>query len=309
MTRYIINRVLEAIPILIGISIITFGLMHWLPGDPVASMLAENATSEEAIEKLRKQMGLDDPAPVQYVRFILNVLRGDLGRSIITRRPVSQEILTYLPNTFQLAFVAMVLATIFGISMGVLAAINHNGWIDQLVMLISLIGVSMPIFWSGLLLILIFSVTLEWLPVLSTGQGIKGLILPAISLAFSPAAFIARLTRGSLLDIMPQDYIRTARSKGLSGYLVLFRHAMRNAIISIVTIVGIETGSLLTGMIVTETVFTRPGIGSLMMDGILYRDYNIVQGAVLYTAMVYLLVNLLVDISYVVIDPRIRYGE
>lgn len=309
MTKYIVTRILEAIPLLIGISIIAFGLMHWMPGDPIAGMLAENAVDEESIERLREELGLNDPAPIQYGRFLLGVLHGDLGYSIITRRPVIEEIATYLPNTFKLAVASMFIASICGIVMGLLAAIYANTVIDQIMMVISLVGVSMPIFWSGLVLILIFSVNLKWFPVISTGGGINGLVLPALALAFSPAAIIARLTRGSLLDIFHQDYIRTARAKGLSNQLVLFRHAMPNAVISIVTILGIETGSLLTGMIITETVFTRPGIGTLIMDGILYRDFNVVQGAVLYTALVYVFVNLLVDISYAFIDPRIRYGE
>jgi ABC-type dipeptide/oligopeptide/nickel transport system permease component len=280
--------------------------MHWLPGDPVGAMLYEYAGDPSSAAKLREQLGLNDPVWVQFGRFLVGAARGDLGRSLTTSRPVIEEIATYLPNTLVLALVALLLATLLGVLGGIVAAIRRDGWIDQLVMLLSLVGVSMPIFWSGLLLILVFAVTLGWLPVTSGGQGIRGLIMPALSLAFSPAALIARLTRGSLLDILPQDYIRTAHAKGLRSHVVLVRHALRNALIPIVTVVGLQLGSLLSGTVVAETVFTRPGIGTLIITAIKQRDYLVVQGAVLYLSVLYVLVNLAVDLGYGFIDPRIR---
>lgn len=306
MLGYIVRRLVDTIPVLLGISIVVFGLMHWLPGDPVGAMLYEYAGDPAVAEQMREQLGLNEPVWKQYTAFLLNALQGDLGNSLITSRPVSAEIAVYLPRTLELALSALVLAALMGVAMGVLSAVHQNSWIDQAVMLFSLIGVSMPIFWSGLLLIHLFSVQLGWLPVTSGGQGVAGLILPAIALALTPAALIARLTRGSLLEILACDYIRTAQAKGLSQRDVLLQHALRNALIPLVTVFGLQLGAMLSGVVVAEIVFTRPGIGTLIITAIKQRDYLIVQGAVLYLSVLYVLVNLAVDVAYSFIDPRIR---
>jgi len=306
MLGYSVRRLAETIPVLLGISILVFGLMHWLPGDPVGAMLYEYAGDPAVAEQLREQLGLNQPVWRQFVTFLLNALQGDLGRSLTTSRPVSAEIAAYLPRTLELAISALLVATLLGVCMGILAAVHRDTWLDQLVMLVSLVGVSMPIFWSGLLLIQLFAVQLGWLPVTSGGQGFAGLIMPALALALAPAALITRLTRGSLLEILPQEYIRTAYAKGLSQRTVLIHHALRNMMIPLVTVVGLQLGAMLSGTVVVETVFTRPGIGTLIITAIKQRDYLVVQGAVLYLSVLYVLVNLAVDIVYGLLDPRIR---
>ena len=306
MLQFIGRRLLASIPVLWGVTTLVFLAIHLLPGDPAELMLAESGGSAESIAYLRDQLGLDDPLYVQYGRFLLNTLRGDLGRSIFTNRPVLQTILEQLPSTIELALTAMLVAIALGTGLGILAALNHNSWLDNACMATAVAGVSVPIFWSGLLLILLFSSTLHWLP--ATGQGsLRHLLLPAVVLGFASSGTIARLVRSSLLDVLYKEYITTARAKGLSERLILIRHALKNALIPVITVVGLQFGFLLGGAVVTETVFSRQGIGRLIMDAILWKDFPLVQGGVLLAGVTYTLVNLLVDVSYAFADPRIRH--
>jgi len=269
-------------------------------------MLAESGGSSQAIAQLREQLGLDEPLYAQYVRFLASALRGDLGRSIFTNRPVTQTILEQLPHTAQLATAAMVVAAVIGTVLGIVAALNRGSWADSLCVTLAVAGSSMPIFWSGLLLIVAFSSMLAWLP--ATGQGtLKHLIMPAIVLGLASAGSFARLVRSALLEVMNQDYITTARAKGLSERLVVCRHALRNALIPVITVMGLQFGYLLGGTVVTETVFSRRGLGRVVIEAILWKDFPVVQGSVLLAAVVYTFVNLLTDISYAVADPRVRY--
>ncbi len=306
MTRYIARRLLGSLPAIVGISVIVFALMHMLPGDPVGAMLFEFAGDPSSAEALREQLGLNDPLLVQYLRFVGGALRGDLGDSLISQRPVVGEILFFLPTTIKLASMALSLAIVLGVLIGSAAALTRDSWFDQAVMLVSLIGVSIPIFWSGLILIQIFALGLGWLPVTGGGGGFRALIMPAVSMALAPAALIARLTRGSLLEVLPQDYIRSARAKGLRESAIVMRHALRNALIPIITILGLQLGALLSGTVIAETVFNVPGVGTLIITAIKQRDYLMVQGAVLYLSVLYVLLNLAVDLLYGAIDPRIR---
>ncbi|MCB0046567.1 MAG: ABC transporter permease [Caldilineaceae bacterium] len=311
MLQYIGNRLLQMIPVLFLISLIVFMIMHALPGDPAQLMLAgaeSGSVTPERLEELRAQMGLNDPLVVQYGRFISHALRGDLGNSIRLRQPVTQLIAERFGYTLQLSMAGLVVAVVVGMGTGILAALNQNTWIDTLSMVIAYLGVSMPLFWLGLLLILIFSFQLKWLPP-AGGSGFKALILPAVTLGFVSAGIISRLTRSSLIETMSEDYIRAARAKGLPQRLLVGRHALKNALIPVVTILGIQFGGMLAGAVVTETVFSRPGLGRLIVSAILWKDYPLVQGIVLFLAVIYLGVNLLVDISYAWIDPRIHYGN
>ncbi len=310
MFSYTVRRIFELIPVLIIVSIIVFSVMHLLPGDPTELILAgaEGGTaSPERLEELREVMGLNDPLLVQYVNFFTGALRGDLGVSIRFRSPVSEIVIDRFPFTLKLSLAGMVVALIIGLPLGALAAIRHRTWLDSVSMALSLLGVSMPIFWLGLLLILVFAINLGWFPTTGTG-GLRGLVLPAITLGFVSAALISRLTRSSLLEIMQEDYVRTARSKGLTGWAVLVKHAFKNALIPVVTVLGLQFGHMLAGAVVTETVFSRPGLGRLVVNAILWKDFPLVQGTVLFMAVMYVLVNLLVDISYAWLDPRIHYG-
>jgi len=307
--RYIQWRLARAIPVLFGISILVFMMLHFLPGDPVEAMLSESSgTSAEAVEEAREQLGLNDPILVQYGRFLGNALQGDFGESIQTHRPVSEMITDVLPSTLRLTLAAMVTAIVFGITLGTVAAIRQHTWLDTLSMLISLLGVSMPIFWLGLLLIYVFAIRLGWVPITGEGDG-KRLILPAFTLGLGAAAIIARLVRASLLEVMRQDYMQTARAKGLNERQTIIVHGLRNALIPVVTIVGLQFGGLIGGAVITETVFARRGIGQLAVNAIVRRDFPLVQGTVLLAAVGYLMVNILVDISYAWLDPRVKYGE
>jgi len=304
--QFIGKRLLASIPVLWGVTTLVFLAIHILPGDPAELMLAESGGSAKSIAYLRTQLGLDDPLYVQYGRFLLNTLRGDLGRSIFTNRPVLQTILEQLPSTIELALAAMLVAITLGTGLGILAALNHNSWLDNVCMAIAVSGVSVPIFWSGLLLILLFASILHWLP--ATGQGgLKHLLMPAVVLGFASSGTIARLVRSSLLEVFYKEYITTARAKGLSERLILTHHALKNALIPVITVVGLQFGFLLGGAVITETVFSRQGIGRLIVDAILWKDFPLVQGGVLLAAVTYTLVNLLVDISYAFADPRIRH--
>lgn len=270
-------------------------------------MLAETGASAKDIVRLRHEFGLDRPFLAQYGAFLSRAVRGDLGRSIRLRIPVTHAIAAQLPATLELTLASLLVAVVIGLTLGVVAAVRNGSWIDTLTMIVSLVGVSMPIFWSGLLLIFLFSLRLGWLPAAGTG-GLRALILPAFALGFSGAAIIARVTRSSLLEMLGQEYVRTARAKGLAQRVVIMRHALRNALISIVTIVGLQFGALLGGAVVVETVFARQGIGFLAADAIRSQDFPMVQGAVMIAALAFVLVNLVVDVAYGWIDPRIRYA-
>ena len=307
MLEYLAKRLIQLIPVLLLMSIIVFLILYLLPGDPATlALIGHGATTLEHIEVLREQMGLNDPIYVQYGRFLSKALRGNLGTSARFRRPVSEVILEQFPSTLKLAVVGMSIAVVLGMIIGTISAIWRYSWVDTVGMLLALVGVSTPIFWSGLMSIFFFSFRLGWLPSTGTG-GWKGLVLPAFTLGFVATGTIARLTRSCLIEVMSQDYIRTARAKGLKEWMVISRHAMKNAMIPIVTVLGLQFGGMLGGTVITETVFSRPGLGRLMVSAILWEDYALAQGAILLTAVSFMLVNLAVDASYAWLDPRIRY--
>ena len=359
MTRYIIRRVLLLIPVLLGVSVVTFAMLRLIPGDPAQVMMGEHATAE-ALAESRERMGLDQPIAVQYLRYMRDLVRLDLGRSIMTNRPVTEEVAQRLPATLELTLGAMAFATLFGVVAGIIAAYKHNSIFDVVSMFAALIGVSIPIFWLGLMLAYLFGFKLHWLPpsgrltvgiellpivevwgleanpaevgvgravrslldflsgfylldALLTGNWkalgdvIKHLILPSVALGSIPMAIIARMTRSSLLDVLGEDYVRTARAKGLRERAVLSGHALRNALLPIVTVIGLQLGFLLGGAILTETIFSWPGLGRLVVNRILARDYPAVQGSIIVIAATFVLVNLIVDVSYAYLDPRIRY--
>jgi ABC-type dipeptide/oligopeptide/nickel transport system permease component len=307
MLRYIGERALQTVPVLVGISIVTFLMLHLVPGDPVLLFAGDKPMSEAQAAMIRHELGLDRPLAVQYEEYAGRLLRGDLGRALRSQRPVVDSILEVLPATVQLTLAALAIATAIGLALGVAAALAHRTWLDTAAMGIAILGVSMPVFYSSLLLLLFFSFTLGWLP--ATGEGgLDHLILPATALALVSSAVLARLVRSGMLGVLRQDYIVTARAKGLSRALVVRRHALRNALIPVITMLGLQLGALLGGAVVTETIFSRPGLGRLAVDAILNRDFPLVQGTVLVAAVVYVLVNLLVDIAYAAVDPRIHYG-
>ena len=290
-----------------GVTLAVFSMLFLIPGDPVKMMLSEFVTNPEQIAKMRSQLHLDEPFAQQYGRFIWNALHGDLGASIRDRRPVATEIAEVLPSTLQLALAALGLAATLGIVLGVVAAVRQNSWWDAGSIVIALLGVSLPSFWLGLLLIFTFSLHLQWFPA-TGGGGISHLVLPAVALGFGAAAIIARLTRSSMLDVLRMEYITTARAKGLAERIVVLRHGLRNALIPIMTIFGLQFGSLLAGTVIIETVFGRPGVGRLVVGAILNKDFPLVQGVVLFVAIAYVFINLAVDIIYAFADPRIHYG-
>lgn len=290
---------------LFGVSILVFMMVHLIPGDPVTYILGDFAT-EEAIEKLNRQLGLDDPLPVQYFNYVISAFQGDLGTSYITGYTVIEEILNRIPVTAQLALFSVVLGGVVGILMGTIAAIKQNTIIDRLAMLIALVGISAPGFWIALFLILIFSYHFGLFPI-SGYSGFHSLILPSITLALGAAGNIARMTRSSMLEVIRQDYIRTAQAKGASLYRLIFRHSLQNALIPVITLIGMQFGYLLAGAVVTETVFALPGIGNLVIDSISTRDIPTVQGLILFMAFTIIIVNLVIDIVYTIVDPRIKY--
>jgi len=301
-----VRRILISILVLWGVASLVFLMIHLIPGDPVETMLSTSGASAELVESMRSQLGLDQPLHVQYIQFMGNALQGDLGRSIFSGTRVALLIRSQLPATLKLAGAGILISVILGMTLGLVAALNHNTWIDTVCVTLSVIGVSVPIFWLGLLLILVFAVNLQWLP--ATGEGtLKHILLPSLVLGFASSGSIARLLRGAMLDVMRQDYITTARSKGLREQAVILRHALRNALIPVVTMIGLQAGFLLGGTVVTEMVFSRRGMGQLMINAIIWKDFPVVQGAVLVVAVTYMLVNLLVDLSLGLIDPRIRY--
>jgi peptide/nickel transport system permease protein/oligopeptide transport system permease protein len=289
------------------VTLAVFSMLFLVPGDPVKMMLAEFVTNPDQVARMRAQLHLDEPLPQQYARFVWNAVRGDLGTSMRSRRPVTREILENLPSTAQLALASMAVAVGLGVGLGLLAAVFRNSWLDVGSMLVALVGVSMPSFWLGLLLILLFSLFLGWLP--ATGGGtLRHLVLPALTLGMIAAAIVARLTRSSMLEVLGQDYIRTARAKGLGRWTVVLRHGLKNALIPVVTIFGLQFGNLLAGAVIVETVFGRPGLGRLIVGGVLAKDFPLVQGTILFVAAAYVVINLLVDVAYAVFDPRIRLG-
>lgn len=307
MWSFITRRLIILVPVVIGVSFLVFTAMYVLPGDAVDSMLAERGASAEELARLRSQLGLDQPFLVQYGRFISRLVTGDLGSSIVTGRSVADQIASQLPATIELTLASLLIAVVVGVPLGVIAAVRRGTWIDSLSMVIALIGVSMPNFWLGLLLILTFSLQLGWFPAAGTGDW-RYLVLPAVTLGFSGVAIIARITRSSLLEVIHADFVRTARSKGLRPSTVIVKHAMRNSMASVMTVIGLQFGALLGGSVVVETVFGRQGIGFLTVSGIQRADFPLVQVTVMLAALAFVVVNLLVDVTYSLLDPRIRYG-
>lgn len=305
MYRYIIRRLLLTIPVVIGVSIIVFSIIRLLPGDPARALAGVNATPEY-IQQVREQFGLNDPLHVQYWNFVTNLLQGDLGTSTFSNRPVTTEISERFPRTLILASVSLVLATLLGVSAGIVSATRRNSLFDNASMLVALIGVAAPVFWLALMLQLLFSVQLRWLPATGMG-GIQHLILPSITLGMASAALMARITRSSVLEVLRQDFITTARAKGVAERMVIYKHALKNALIPVVTVLGLQFGILLGGAVLTETVFAWPGVGRLLVDAILRRDYPVVQGTVMLLAFLFVIINLVVDIIYAFLDPRIHY--
>jgi ABC-type dipeptide/oligopeptide/nickel transport system permease component len=305
MWRYLLKRILLAVPVLIGVSIVVFAMVRLIPGDP-AQIMAGQAATQEVVQSIRESLGLDQPIPVQYGYFMRNALTGDLGRSLLSGVPVSEELGQRFPRTVRLALASIIVAALIGIPAGILSATRHLSWVDSVVMVVALAGVSIPVFWLGLNLILVFSVRLQWLPAFGY-ETWSHLVLPSIALGTASAAIIARMTRSAMLEVLRQDYVRTARAKGLAERLVVNHHALRNALIPVVTVVGLQLGTLLSGAVLTETVFSWPGIGKLLVDSVLARDYPIIQGAVLLIAAMFVLLNVVVDATYAMLDPRIRY--
>ncbi len=305
MGSFITRRLAQMIPTLIGISMVAFILVR-LTGDPTAILLPPEA-SDEVIAQFREEFGLDRPIYVQYLNFMGKVLQGDFGKSIRYRVPVSELFFERLPATLELAFASMAVASLLGIPMGVISAIKHNPWVDNAVRLLSLFGQAIPSFYLGLLLIIIVSVRLRWLPTGGRGDWDQ-LILPVITLATFLLALIARFTRGAVLDVLRQDFVRTGRAKGLSETALILGHVMKNALIPVVTVIGLQFGAVLSGAVVTETIFAWPGIGRLMVEAISTRDFPIVQATVMIVAVMFVLINLLVDLLYAWLDPRIKYS-
>ena len=324
---------MQIIPVLLGVSIVVFFMVRAIPGDPAQLLLGQQATQAQ-VEQVRENMGLDKPVIVQYGIFLADAVRGDLGDSIVTGRPVTTELLARLPATLELTAFAMLVAILVGVPVGVISAVKQYSLLDKFTSVLALIGISMPIFWLAMILIVIFFVNLGWLPFpgrLSNGyavtsitglvlvdslltlnfaafwDGLKHLILPAIALGTIPMAVIMRMTRSSMLEVMGEDYVRTARAKGVVPWRVIFKHALRNAMLPTVTVIGLQAGLLMGGAVITETIFSWPGVGQIAAESVYRRDYAMVQGVVLYGATLFVLVNLVVDVLYAVLDPRVRY--
>lgn len=316
MLRFVASRCVHAIPVLVGVSLIAFLILRLAPGDPVQLMLPSHATRDE-IDELRASLGLDRPLAMQYLLWIGQVLQGNLGKSLFTSGPVLHELLERFPNTLILTCAAIGLAIALGMPLGILAAARRGTALDAGSMVASVIGWSMPNFWIGLILVIVFSVWLRWLPTggmydimaeeRTFGDLLRHLVLPAVTLAVGHMAYVARFTRSSLLEALSQDYIRTARAKGLGEGLVILRHGLRNSLIPIISVLGVSIGHLLGGAVIVEAVFSWPGLGSLMVHSIMNRDFPVVQGAMLFAAIVFIVVNLVADLLYAVVDPRIRF--
>ncbi|GEL76005.1 ABC transporter permease [Tenuibacillus multivorans] len=333
MLAYTIRRLLILIPVLLGMTIITFSIVHLIPGNPAQVILGETAT-EEAIQNLEENLGLNEPKVVQYGIYMADLLQGDLGTSLKTKASISEEILPKLAATAELTIFAMIFAIVIGVNAGIISAWKQNSWFDFFAMVFALIGVSMPIFWLALMEQWLFAQELGWLP--SSGRessrdpidpithfyvldsilhmdferlfvSLKHLVLPSIALGTIPMAIIARMTRSSMLEVMKSDYIRTVRAKGSGQFLLIYKHALRNATIPVLTVIGLQTGVLLGGAILTETIFSWPGIGRYVYDAITYRDYPVIQSGILVIAFIFVLINLIVDLLYAYVDPRIKY--
>lgn len=307
--RYITQRLLLAIPVLLGISILVFALARLAPGDPIQAALGTDYTEAQA-QAMRKELGLDRPIPLQYVIWIGGVLHGDLGRSISLNNSVRAIILQRLPTTVALAVAAVALALLVAVPLGVIAAIKKDSWIDNVFRIVAIIGASMPVFWLGILLLMLFSVRLHWFPAGGGVReyGLRSLVLPAFALSASFAALTTRMVRSMMLEVLGEDYIRTARAKGLGSFAIYGHHALRNALVPVVTVVGLQFGGVLGGAVLTETIFNIPGLGRLMVEAASRRDYPLIQGVVLVTACAFVGVNLLTDVLYTAINPQIRYG-
>ena len=309
MLRYVLGRLAGTVPVLFGVTLLVFAMTLLTPGDRVVALLGDAAQGigQSAREELRRELGLDRPLPLQYVDYVAGLVRGDLGVSARSRRPVSAEILDRLPATIELAFAGLAIAVLVGVSLGVLAAVRRGSWVDSAAVVVALVGVSVPVFWMGFLFMMLFALELGWLP--ASGRGTwRHLVLPAATVGIASAAFIARITRGAVIETLAQDYVRTARAKGARERRVVLRHALRPAALPIVTVVGLQLGGLLGGAVLTETVFAWPGVGRLLVDAIVARDLPVVQGSVLVVALIFISVNLLVDVSYAAINPKVRYG-
>lgn len=307
LTSYILRRLISMIPVIIGITLITFILINVVPGDPVINMMEKRA-DEKTIANIRHQLGLDRPLYIQYLDFLNKAIRGNLGKSFYNNQDVMKTILQRFPTTVKLSLTSMLLAVVIGITIGIISSVKQYSFFDHFTMVLALIGISAPVFWVAIILQLIFGLRLKWFPI-SGFYGAKFMVLPAITLGTRYAASIARMTRSSMLEVVRQDYIRTARAKGLAEKVVIYRHALKNALIPVVTLIGLQVGGLLAGSILTETVFGIPGLGRLSIEGINNRDFPVIQGTVLFTALVFVFTNLFVDISYSFLDPRIRYDR
>jgi peptide/nickel transport system permease protein len=305
MITYLIRRLVLTVPVLLGVATLVFALIHLVPGDPAQAMLGEGASQEE-VQKLRGQLGLDRPLLAQYLSFLGDIARGDLGTSFRYNTPVTAQIRERFPNTAKLALSAMLVALIVAIPLGILAAVYRGTFIDHAAMTLALAGICMPNFWLGPLLAILFAVWLGWLPVSGTGTPAH-LVLPAVTLGAALAAILARMTRASLLEELRELYVLAARARGVSGARAVLRHAFRNSLIPIVTIVGLQFGAVLTGTIITETIFAWPGIGRLLIQAISFRDYPLVQGCILFISVTYVAMNLITDLTYGFLDPRIRF--
>lgn len=335
MFTYTVRRICSLLPVLLGMTFIVFAIIRAIPGNPAQVILGQKAT-KEAIATLTSELGLDKPWYIQYVDYIKELFTGDLGTSLRTRGPINEEIWPYLAATIELAFVAMIIAIFIGVNAGIISAWFSKSWFDYLAMILALVGVSMPIFWLGLMEQWAFSIELGWLPTTGRenvrdpvmaitniylidtllhgrfdqfGQVVQHLILPSLALATIPMAIIARMTRSSMLEVMKSDYIRTARAKGVSMFWVVYKHALKNAIIPVLTVIGLQTGLLLGGAILTETIFGWPGIGRYLYDAIGYRDYPVIQSGILIIATIFVVINLIVDLLYAIVDPRIKYQK
>lgn len=305
LLRYSLRRISQLIPVMFGVSLVAFSVLHLIPGDP-AMIIAGIDAKPDTLAAIRAEFGLNDPLPVQYAAYVSRAVKGDLGKSIRTRDPVVDTLWTRLQFTVQLTAVATAISAIVGILLGVLAAVHQNSWLDTSLTVVALAGVSVPGFWLGLILMQIFAGQLGWVPFGGTGTP-QHLILPAIVLGVSGAAYKTRLTRSSMLEVIRQDFVRTLRANGVSERLIIYKHALRNALNPVITVIGLQFGALLAGSVLVETVFALPGIGRLMVTSIFTRDYPMIQGGILLIAVTFLLVNLVVDLTYAVVNPRIRY--
>ena len=309
MLRYVTGRLLGLLPVLLGVTVLVFVMLRIAPGDPLIALLGEESQgiSRQALEEMRQQYGLDANPVSQYFTFLGGVVQGDLGTSVRTKQPVVREIASRLPATLLLAGAGITISLVLGLTLGILAAVYRRTVVDYLAIVVALAGVSVPVFWSGLILMLVFALQLGWLP--ASGYGTwRHLVLPATAIGFASSAIVARVTRSSMIEVRRADYVRTARAKGVGERRVNLRHALRNAMLPIITVIGLQFGGLLGGSVLTETVFAWPGIGRLVVDSIRAQDAPLVQGTVLFIAVVFIVINLLVDLSYALLNPRIRYG-